>query len=174
MIRETDQIVKGVSMETAPHSQHAEDNEPLLGTLLRMPYQAMMSDVVEPGLVAAGYADIRAAYFPAIQTLYRHPEGVWSTDLAARARITKQSMGYLVDYLEARGYAERVPDPSDGRARLIRLTPRGWEMGGAIRHLVMQAEATWADRIGDERVEELRRLLQELVVALGYEARHRP
>ncbi len=156
----------------SPREEH-EHNEPLLGALLRMPYQAMMSDVVEPGLVAAGYADIRPAYFPATQTLYRHPEGMWSTDLAARARITKQSMGYLVDYLASRGYAERVPDPSDGRARLIRLTPRGWEMAGEIRRLVIQTEATWAEGIGEERVEELRHLLRELVAALGYEPPHR-
>jgi len=155
-------------METSPHSRREEDNEPLLGALLRMPYQAMMTDVVEPGLVEAGYEDIRATHFPAIQTLSRHPHGVWSTELAARARITKQSMGYLVDYLEAGGYVERVPDPSDGRARLVRLTARGWELGGTIRRLVRQTETAWAERIGAGRVEELRHLLRELVVALGY------
>ena len=44
------------------------------------------------------------------------------TDLAARAQMTKQSAGELVSYLEARGYLERVPDPSDGRVRINALT----------------------------------------------------
>lgn len=53
------------------------------------------------------------------------PEGARLTDLAARAAMTKQAMGQLVDDLEAQGYLERVPDPADGRAKIVRLTRRG-------------------------------------------------
>src|SRR5690242_18594724 len=98
------------------------ENPPLLGALLRIPYQAMMSDVVAPGLAAAGYGDVRPRHLPLTQTLSRHPTGLRATELAARARITKQSMGTLIDELERGGYVERAPDPADGRARLIRLT----------------------------------------------------
>src|SRR3712207_8110617 len=41
-----------------------------------------------------------------------------------RAGMTKQSMGYLVDYLQQHGYLERVPDPDDQRAQTIRITPK--------------------------------------------------
>lgn len=40
-------------------------------------------------------------------------------ELAEEARMTKQSMGELVAYLERRGYVERLPDPRDGRARIV-------------------------------------------------------
>ena len=53
------------------------------------------------------------------------PEGSRLTELAERARMTKQSVGEVATDLEQRGYVERVPDPADGRAKIIRLTERG-------------------------------------------------
>jgi DNA-binding MarR family transcriptional regulator len=152
---------------TASRSRRPEDNEPLLGALLRIPYQAMMVEAVEPGLAEAGYGDVRPAHFVMLQALCRREGGMRSTELAARARITKQSMGYLVEYLEERGYVARVPDPTDRRAQLVRLTERGWEAVWATRDLVRQAEADWAARIGTERVETLRQLLRALVAGRG-------
>jgi DNA-binding MarR family transcriptional regulator len=151
--------------EIAP-SRRPEDNAPLLGALLRLPYQAMMADVVEPGLAATGFGDVRASHFVVVQALCHREAGLWATELAARARITKQSMGALIDYLEGRGYVERVPDPTTRRAQLVRLTDRGWELIAAIRRLVRQAEADWAVRIGAERVEALRGALEALVASL--------
>src|SRR6478735_3643944 len=52
------------------------------------------------------------------------PEGTRLSVLAERALIAKQTATALVDRLERAGYVERVPDPSDGRARLVRMTPR--------------------------------------------------
>jgi DNA-binding MarR family transcriptional regulator len=143
------------------------DLPPLLGALLRMPYQAMMGEVVEPGLAAAGHGAVRPTHFPIVQTLSRHPSGLRATDLAERARVTKQSMGALIDHLEAHGYVERVPDPDDGRARLTRLTDRGWDFVTTVRRLVERVEAEWVGLVGAERVAQLRGLLTELVEALG-------
>jgi DNA-binding MarR family transcriptional regulator len=50
--------------------------------------------------------------------------GTRVSDLAEQARVTKQSAGFLVEQLETAGYVERVPDPADRRARLVRLTSR--------------------------------------------------
>src|SRR5689334_9549547 len=52
-------------------------------------------------------------------------DGVRLTDLAEQAQVTKQTAGFLVDQLERAGYVERVADPTDARARLVRLAPRG-------------------------------------------------
>ena len=52
------------------------------------------------------------------------PDGARLTDLASRAGMTKQAMGQLVDDLEALGYVERIPDPCDGRAKIVRLTAK--------------------------------------------------
>ena len=53
------------------------------------------------------------------------PHGVRLTDIAERSRITKQSVGEIVTNLEELGYVERVPDPEDKRAKLVRLTRQG-------------------------------------------------
>ena len=137
-----------------------------LGTLLRMPYQAMMAEGVEPALSAAGFDDLRAAHLPVIQALATHPAGLRSTALAAYARITKQSMGYLVDHLSAGGYLERAPDLTDQRAKVVRLTPRGWEASRGIRTAVRDVEADWARRVGAGRVEQMRAILRDLVTSL--------
>lgn len=71
----------------------------------------------------AGYTDITLAQARIGQRI--GPEGTRLTDLAERAQVTKQTAGFLVDQLERAGYVERVPDPADGRARLIRLSARG-------------------------------------------------
>jgi DNA-binding MarR family transcriptional regulator len=137
-----------------------------LGTLLRMPYQTMMTDGVEPALAATGYGEIRSAHLPVIQALARNPAGLRSTELAMYARITKQSMGYLVDHLGAGGYVERAPDPTDQRAKVVRLTERGWAASTAIRAAVRGVEAEWAQRIGAARVGELKAILRDLVATL--------
>ncbi|MGF0317793.1 MarR family winged helix-turn-helix transcriptional regulator [Nocardia fluminea] len=53
------------------------------------------------------------------------PGGTRLTDLAAQAQVTKQTASTLADHLVRAGYLERVADPTDGRARLLRLTPTG-------------------------------------------------
>lgn len=57
--------------------------------------------------------------------------GTRLTDLAEMAEVTKQTAGFLVDRLADAGYVERVPDPSDARARLVRIADRGRVARGA-------------------------------------------
>jgi DNA-binding MarR family transcriptional regulator len=52
-------------------------------------------------------------------------EGTRLTELAARLGVTKQAAGQLVDELVEMGVLERVPDPADARAKLIRFSKRG-------------------------------------------------
>jgi DNA-binding MarR family transcriptional regulator len=88
------------------------------------------------------------------------PEGTRLTDLAERAFMTKQSVGEVVSDLEQRGYVERVPDPSDGRAKIIRLTDRGQEAMALGREIIEEIERDWAERYGAERVAALRDALE--------------
>lgn len=76
--------------------------------------------------------------------------------------MTKQGVGEAVSDLERLGYAERVADPSDGRAKIIRLTARGREAQRAGYAIIGEIEREWAERFGSERVEEMRALLADL------------
>ena len=109
---------------------------------------------------AAGYADIRPGHGCVFGTI--DPEGSRLTDLAERANMTKQSVGEAASDLEARGYVERVPDPEDGRAKIIRLTDRGREAQAIGRGLIDDLEREWAERYGDERVAALREALEAI------------
>src|SRR5260370_14773669 len=117
---------------------------PNLGLLLRDPFQEVVRRV-SVGLAAAGFDDLR----PAHTAVFQHIEAGGSrlTDLAERAQITKQSMGYLVDDLEQRGYLERRPDPSDRRAAPLSLTDRGWDQVRAPLRNIATIHGGWASRL---------------------------
>jgi len=109
---------------------------------------------------AAGYTDIRPGHGCVFGTI--DPEGSRLTDLAHRANMTKQSVGEATSDLEQRGYVERVPDPNDGRAKIIRLTERGREAHAIGSRLIDDLEREWAERYGEERVAALREALEEI------------
>lgn len=135
-----------------------------LGALLRLPYEALQARVYA-GLAARGFAEIR----PAHSAVFRHiaPGGSRLTDLAARAGMTKQSMAYLVDSLERDGFLSVLPDPADGRARLVRLTARGRKVWDALLALSAEAEAAIAAHLGEDRFRAFRTLLEEVNAALA-------
>ena len=89
-------------------------------------------------------------------------EGTSVSELARRAQITKQSMAELVAHLERHGYVERVPDPADRRARLVRATARGAEVYAIAREVVAELEQRLVARLGPERFAQLRDLLEEV------------
>lgn len=66
--------------------------------------------------------------------------GTRLTELAARARMTKQSMRELVDRAEALGYVGRTADPEDRRAKIIEFTPAGLAMLDGMRIGLAAAE----------------------------------
>jgi DNA-binding MarR family transcriptional regulator len=137
----------------------------LIGALLRIPYM-VAAEAAERGLSATGYGDVRAAHLNVFQPLFERPEGARITDLAAWAHITKPSMVYLVDYLEAHGYVERTADPVDGRAQRVRLTAQGEKVVQTVRGLGHQIEVDWEGRIGTTQLEQLKEILRDLIASL--------
>jgi DNA-binding MarR family transcriptional regulator len=120
---------------------------------------------IREGLSQAGYGDLHAAHLAVFQQIDEEI-GSRLTDLAGRAQITKQSMGYLVDYLEAQGYVERVPDPTDGRGKIVRLTARGHGVVRTARSVVRDLEEEWTGVVGKRRMNELKETLGALVSML--------
>src|SRR5882672_12884559 len=142
-------------------TSNSDDKGPLLGSLLRVAHSAMIQEYSQ-WLAASPYKDIQPAHASALQPLWKRPDGVRPTELAQIARITKQSMGALVDSLESAGYVERVDDPDDGRAWRVRLTARGRAYGRDVRKFSRQVEARIANQVGAGKFEELRSTLQLL------------
>ena len=134
-----------------------------LAVLLREPFLAMAGHL-HRCLAEAGHTDVRPAHGAVFQFL--DDAGTRVSALAERAQMTKQSMAELVSHLEARGYVERVPDPTDRRARLVRATARGRELLPIALGAIGEIEAAWADRLGKGGMAQLRRLLEELNAVL--------
>lgn len=137
---------------------------PNIADLLHDPFQILVDELHE-GLAAAGYPDIRPAHGNVFG--YIPKEGSRLTELAERAQLTKQTIGYLVDYLEERGYVEREPDPDDKRAKIVRLTDEGREAVRTARKIMGRIEARWAELLGEDRMGQLRELLKELNTLAG-------
>jgi DNA-binding MarR family transcriptional regulator len=81
--------------------------------------------------------------------------------VAEHLGITKQSAGQLVDELERAGYARREPHPTDRRGKLIVLTDRGWAAVRAAQRALAAIDARLAERLGPDRLAELRSGLTE-------------
>ena len=135
-----------------------------IGKLLADAYLAAVK-ALDRRLGEAGYPDVRPAHGTVFQVIRR--EGSRVTELAARAGMTKQAMTELVDHLEGAGYLERAPDPGDGRAKLVRLTPRGRACIAAAREIIDDLEADWSERIGRRRMAGLREGLEALGGAIA-------
>jgi DNA-binding MarR family transcriptional regulator len=92
-------------------------------------------------------------------------DGLRLTDLAARAGITVQSMGELVDDLEVKGYLQRRPDPNDRRAKRIYLTARGRKNARVAKRATADVENYLAELLGEQHYHLLRRTLMEIIAA---------
>ena len=133
----------------------------MIGALLTIPMQEITRRV-SAALQQQGYTDYRPTYQVVFQ--WCQPEGSRLTELAARAGMTKQSMGEIIDVLEQRGYVERIPDSTDGRATLIRRTERGWQVNRVAREVVEQLQQQWARALGEETFAELLQHLRRLAL----------
>ena len=118
------------------------------------------TDELERRVAETPYGDIRISHGCVFGNI--DPDGTRLTEIAERARMTKQSVGEVTSDLEQRGYVERVPDPSDGRAKIIRLTDRGCDAQALGRGLIDEIEQEWAERFGAERVAALRDALEAI------------
>jgi DNA-binding MarR family transcriptional regulator len=130
-----------------------------LGILLFVVNRALEQRAFD-AVVAAGVSDITLAQARIAARIA--PDGSRVSDLAEQARVTKQSAASLVEQLEKAEYVERVPDPTDGRARLVRLTPRLQRVAEVADAEVTQVLAEWADHVGEDRLQQLHEVLRDL------------
>ena len=134
-----------------------------IGGLLSVALRALIADFHDR-LDAAGYPDVRPGSGNVFESI-----GFGGSTVAAmaqRAGITPQAMVQVVDYLEARGYVERTPDPTDRRAKLVRLTDRGRAADQAGRDTLAAIETAWRQHLGADRYDAFRATLEEIVATL--------
>lgn len=135
-----------------------------LGTLVSI-LDRTLQDYIHEGLDAAGCGDITRSQGVVMHMLDR--EGTRITAIAARARISVQSVSELVNALERQGYLERRPDPADGRAKLIIITPKGEQAVIGASSGFDKLGRAWESTLGPDRKGEFKRALIDLALATG-------
>ena len=138
---------------------HGRERPANLVVLLREVY-VRLNDVVLVRLARQGHDAVRPAHAAVFQ--YLDDTGTTVSLLAERARMTKQAMAELIRHLEAHGYVRRVPDPTDGRAKLVLPTDRGDEVVEIAQSLAPEAEELISAVLGPDRTAALRADLEAL------------
>ena len=94
-------------------------------------------------------------------------DGLGMSALASRIGMSLQRTGQLVQQLEDDGYIERVPDPSDGRAKRVVYTRRGKKLLRDIELLTQEVTERFVEVLGATRFEKLRAELAALDLAIN-------
>ncbi len=151
-------------VDLAATKKHSEGHV-LFSQLLRNPYEVFLMKV-HARLASAGYADSYPSWGTNVFHCLREG-GLRLTELAERTHTTKQAMLYTVNRLEKADYVERVPDPADGRAKVIRLTQRGWELRRAGDEIMATMEEECVRRLGEQRMRQFEDLMKDVSSVLG-------
>lgn len=99
-------------------------------------------------MAEAGHSHTRRSHV----NLTRHLDldGTRITELARRAAMTNAAMSELIDQCEGLGLVERMADPADRRARVVRFTPQGLQWLTAFGHAVNAAQREMVAEIGEQ------------------------
>jgi DNA-binding MarR family transcriptional regulator len=133
-----------------------------IGILLALAYQQFV-DELRAALAAEGVHDQGRSDGYVLRAVAAGPVTV--SELAERLAISKQGAGQIVDDMVGRGYLERYPDPDDGRARLLRLSPYGRDVLAAARRFHRGYERRLRRTHGAEQVATLRAMLEAIAGA---------
>jgi DNA-binding MarR family transcriptional regulator len=139
-----------------------ETNDPMLppvGALLRRP-EVMVRHEVMNDLHQAGFSDVLPAHLGVFQ--HPGPDGQRPGVLAVRTRASKQVMNHLLQQLKSGGYILRVAPPDDRRARVVRLTERGWAAQSVIQQTMARLEREWYQALGEDVYDGLSHALERL------------
>ena len=141
-------------------SSASEKRGPYVGSMMRIAHHWVLAQVYAR-VVAAGYEDLGRSHIAMFR--YPTPDGLRPSELADQLQITKQSVNDLLGEMEERGYLVRVPDPTDGRARVIRLTAKGHHLEEIVYDGAQSAELVIAELLGRRRFAQLRHSLENVV-----------
>ena len=120
------------------------------------------NELLAQGLDARGFGEVRPAYGSVLLPLFEE-DRLRMGQIAARARLSKQTLSSLVRQMERDGLVRREPDPEDGRAFVVTLTPRAEEARVASEELLRDLDARVAEHLTRRTTETVRQALRRLM-----------
>ncbi|HWJ11379.1 MAG TPA: MarR family winged helix-turn-helix transcriptional regulator [Nocardioides sp.] len=152
-----------MSRDAEPSALRRPDFEPFIA-LTEKAARVLRDDMISSGH-EAGFTEMAPAHNAVFATL--PSEGARAADMAARAGITRQSMGEVVRDMVRLGILEMVPDPADGRAKIVRYTAYGLTMAQRGFDRILAVEDRLREEFGAEDLATTRRVLRGLRDLLG-------
>ncbi len=140
-----------------------------LRALLHVPQHDLQAQLASR-LERLGFPALRSAQVQALSVIGSGvagaDAGVRLSDLVSAVSLPKQTVGDLLDELEAMRMVERFPDPDHGVIKRVRLGPKGKVWAAEVKRVSAAAEAKWANRLGTKKMRSLRALLEELAATV--------
>lgn len=120
------------------------------------------NELLAQGLGERGFGEVRPAYGSVLLPLFEE-DGLRMGEIAARSRLSKQTLSSLVRQMERDGLVRREPDPEDGRAFIVTLTARAEELRAASEGLLRDLDARVAEHLSRRTTETVREALHRLM-----------
>ena len=134
-----------------------------LRSLLHVPQHDLQADL-DGRLGRLGFPTLRASHTQVLAKIGAH--GVRLPELVAALGLPKQTVGDLIDDLEAMALVERVADPDHGVIKRVQLGAKGKLWAAEVKKVATLAETRWATRLGRSKMRSLRALLEELATTV--------
>lgn len=144
-------------------SEASTTEQPFLSQMISQAFSQLMDDLLQH-LVETGHADLRPTHCLNVFR-FMDCDGTRPTTLARRAGMSPQAMSELVGYLEQRDYVRRVPDPTDGRGRVVVYADRGTHAAEIATSFFADMEARWGALVGPDRLQDVKSALTEILFA---------
>ena len=125
-----------------------------LARVFAMAFRSLI-DRLHERLAERGWPELRPPYGFVLVAVRDSP--TTAADVAALLGMTKQATAKLVAAMEADGLLRRAPHGDDGRAKALALTDRGHGLLADVEATYAELEAAWAEVVGRDSVEAIRR-----------------
>jgi DNA-binding MarR family transcriptional regulator len=133
-----------------------------LARLLAMAFRQIIDQLHET-LAERGWSDVRPVYGFVLLAARDGP--IAPRSIIDLLGFTKQAASQLIDAMESDGYLRRDRDPTDARAQIVSITPKGSALLADVERIYADIEAEWARHIGDRRMASMRSALTDGLTA---------
>ncbi|MDH4108426.1 MAG: homoprotocatechuate degradation operon regulator HpaR [Gammaproteobacteria bacterium] len=98
-------------------------------------------------------------------------QSIDATELARRSFLLAPSLTRILQFLEARNLVQREADSRDQRRSVLKLTPAGWEVFGAVAPDSERLYANIEREFGQGKLQKLYDLLADFTGAIASDSR---
>jgi DNA-binding MarR family transcriptional regulator len=119
------------------------------------------NELLMEAFAEAGYPEVRPSYGSLLIPLWEE-DRLRMGELAARARLSRQTITTMARLLERDGLVIREPDPADARATRVALTERARDFRAVAEEVLADLYERLVERLSEERAAALQEALRDV------------